>query len=128
MSRASPDQLNLSPHWHLDCRLVGELPEDSVIGTRFMINAFIGALTFTIILWTAWLLYSDINLRQNIRDWDRRIEEKNQEVLEIQRLQSEFIHESTRIAQAYALLQRPLVVSRFTMLLGRIGLWSQHGL
>ena len=37
MSR-SKDPLALRPHWHVDYRIEAELPDDTVIGTRFLIN------------------------------------------------------------------------------------------
>jgi hypothetical protein len=37
--KASRDRLFLGPHWHVDCRLVAELPEDSVVGIRFITYA-----------------------------------------------------------------------------------------
>ncbi len=118
MSNTS-DQLNLSDHWHLDCRITAELPEDRVIGTRFLINVFIGALTIAIGLSATWLLYVNLGLRQNIHEWDQRIAEQQTEVAELQRLQTEYTHEAAKIDHAYELLQNPFIVSRFILKLGR---------
>lgn len=115
----SSDQLNLSDHWHLDCRIIAELPEDRVIGTRFLINLFIGALTGAIGLCAAWLLYVNLGLRQNINEWDQRMAEQQAEVVELQRLQTDYKHEAAKIDHAFDLLQNPFVVSRFILKLGR---------
>ena len=39
MTQEQPDPLTLDPRWHVDCRIEAELPEDKVIGKRFIIHA-----------------------------------------------------------------------------------------
>ena len=45
MSRAK-ERLFLAPNWHVDCRLIAELPEDSVVGMRFITYAISCAIAF----------------------------------------------------------------------------------
>jgi hypothetical protein len=116
---AANDQLNLSPHWHVDCRIVQELPEDRVIGTRFLINATIGAVTLAVLMGTVWLCYVNYTTRETIRDWDQRLADRQAEIKEIESLQSAFSREATRIDEAHALLHSPLVLSHFIQQLGR---------
>lgn len=118
MSNTS-DQLNLSDHWHLDCRIIAELPEDRVIGTRFLINVFIAVITASVALCATWLLYVNLGLRQNIHEWETRMAEQHAEVGELQRLQTEYSREAKKIDHAYDLIKNPFVASRFTLKLGR---------
>lgn len=115
----SNDQLNLSAHWHLDCRIVAELPEDRVIGTRFLINVFIAVITIVIGLCASWLLYVNLGLRQNIHEWEARMEEQRSEVAELARLQNDYSREAKKIDHAYELIKNPFVASRFILKLGR---------
>lgn len=118
MSNTS-DQLNLSDHWHLDCRIIAELPEDRVIGTRFLINVFIAVITASIALCASWLLYVNLGLRQNIHEWETRMAEQHAEVGELQRLQTDYSREAKKIDHAYELIKNPFVASRFILKLGR---------
>lgn len=115
----SRDPLELGPHWHVDCRLEAELPEDNVIGRRFLINALFGSVTLALMLFTGWMAYMSFSLRSQIRDWDRRITDNREEVREIQRLQGEYFTEAKKIDQAYALMKSPLFLSGFTARLGQ---------
>lgn len=118
MSNTS-DQLNLSDHWHLDCRIIAELPEDRVIGTRFLINIFVAVITACVGLCASWLLYVNLGLRQNIHEWDSRMAEQQSEVAELKRLQADYTKEAAKIDHAYELIKNPFVASRFTLKLGR---------
>jgi hypothetical protein len=115
----SRDPLALSPHWHVDCRLEAELPEDNVIGTRFLINALFGSVALALVLFAGWLAYMSISLRYQIHDWDQRIADSRTEVREVQRMQGEFLVEAKKIDHAYALMKSPLFISGFTANLGR---------
>jgi hypothetical protein len=117
--KPSRDPLGLMPHWHVDCRLEAELPEDNLIGTRFLINALFSAVAAAALLFTGWLAYLDLSLRSQIVDWDRRIRDNAAEVRDIQRMQREFAIEATKIDQAYTLIRPRLLVGDF---LARIAL------
>lgn len=115
----SRDPLVLSPHWHVDCRLETELPEDNVVGTRFLINALFGSVAFALVLFAGWLAYMNLNLRYQIHDWDQRIADSRTEVREVQRMQRELLIESKKVDHAYALMKSPLYFSGFIADLGR---------
>jgi len=115
----SRDPLVLSQHWHLDCRIEAELPEDNVVGTRFLINALFGSVAFAAILFAGWLAYMNINLRYQIRDWDQRIAESRTEVREVQRMQHDLLAEAKKVDNAYALMKSQLYISGFLANLGR---------
>jgi Tfp pilus assembly protein PilN len=114
----SRDTLGLGPHWHVDCRLEAELPEDNVVGTRFLINALFGSVALALMLVTGWLAYQNISVRHQINDWERRISDSRGEVGEIHRLQGEYLTEAKKIDSAYALMKTSLFTSAFMARLG----------
>jgi hypothetical protein len=113
------DTLITSPHWHVDCRIEADLPEDNVIGTRFLINAGFGALAFGMLLFAGWMGYLSLNLRYQIHDWEQRIKENRAEMLDIQRAQREYAAESAKIDQAFALVRPQFYVTGLISDLGR---------
>jgi hypothetical protein len=113
------DQLDLDPHWHVDCRIVADLPEDSVIGMRFLINAAVGAVTLTLALGTFWLFYSNLALRESIGDWEKRLADRQAEISEIETLQLAFNREVVAVDTAYDLVHNQLDVTQYLQQLGR---------
>jgi hypothetical protein len=107
------------PQWHVDCRIVAELPEDSIVGRRFLVKLLFGSVTLILSLVAGWLLYSGLSQRDHIGDWERRLTDNQAEVREIQRLQREYGLEAAKIEAAYTLVNNPLVVSEFIAQLGR---------
>jgi len=106
------------PQWHVDCRIVAELPEDSIVGRRFLAKALFGSVTLILCLIAGWLLYSGLSQRDHIGDWERRLADNQAEVREIQRLQREYGLEAAKIDAAYTLVNSPLVVSEFIAQIG----------
>jgi len=119
MSSPTKDPIALTGHWHLDCRIESDLPEDNVIGTRFLINTIFAAVAFAGLLFTGWLGYLNLTTRHQTRDWERRIEENRAEVRDIQRMQREYAVESAKIDEAYKLVRPKLAVYDFLSNLGR---------
>ena len=113
------DPLSLTPHWHLDCRIVTDLPEDTVVGTRFLINAVASAIALAALLYTGYLGYTTMLLRHQIADWDKRMTDNRAEVREIQRMQNEWAMEAGKIDQAHALVKPEFFVSGFITHLGQ---------
>jgi len=113
------DPIGLSPHWHVDVRLVAELPEDNVVGTRFLINAVFSAVALGMLLYAGWRFSLNSSLRAEIRDWEQRIVDNRAEVADIKHMQREYAIEAAKIDQAYALVKPSLFVSGFVADLGR---------
>jgi ribosomal protein S18 len=113
------DRLFLTPNWHVDCRLVAELPEDSVVGVRFMTYAVSCALALAAVLFTGWYAYEDVILRHQIDDASQRLEDDRWDVIEIRRLQRFYEIESKKIESAYSEIKNPILLSAFTSELGR---------
>jgi hypothetical protein len=117
--KASRERLFLGPNWHVDCRLVAELPEDSVVGIRFITYAVSVSIALTVLLFTGWYVYSDINLRHQIEDATTHLEDDRWEVIEITRLQRFYEVESRKIESAYKEMRNPILISGFISQLGR---------
>ena len=71
-----------------------ELPEDSVVGMRFMTYAISCAIALSAMLFTGWLAYTDLSLRHRSTTRNSRIEEDHWDVVEIRRLQRFYEMES----------------------------------
>lgn len=119
MSNNAPDRPFLSPHWHVDCRLIVELPEDSVVGVRFMSYTVTSAITLAAVLFTGWLCYRDLSLRHMIADAEKRMEQDHWDVVEIKRLQHFYEAEAKKIEGAYAQMRSPTLISGYISELGR---------
>ena len=59
----SRDPLALTPHWHVDCALEAELPDDRVVSSRFLVNLPFGAVTLILIVVFSLRLSTDLSLR-----------------------------------------------------------------
>lgn len=113
------DPLPLTPHWHVGCQIEAELPEDNIVGRRFLVNMIFTAVAAGLLLYAGWLGYVSMSLRHQIRDWERRMDDNRSEVRDIQRMQREYATEAAKIDQAYALVRPQLFVSGFVADIGR---------
>ena len=118
MSRAR-DRLFLTPHWHVDCRLVAELPEDSVVGIRFITYAVSIAVALGAVLFTGWYAYADFSLRQQIDDGNHRMEDTFWDVAEVRRMQRFYEIEAKKIESAYGEMKNSVFLSGFVAEMGR---------
>jgi hypothetical protein len=115
----SRDIPKLIQPWHLDCRLESKLPEDRVVGTRFLTNTVLAAVTSLVVVLAAWLAVWDVSLRRQISSFDERFAASQPELRSVKQLQAEYLRESAKIDQAYAQIYTPLFVSGFMAELGR---------
>ena len=113
------DPLGLSAHWHVDCRLEAELPEDTIIGRRFLVHVGFLAVALGALLFTGYQSYVMFSLRHQIRDWEQRISDNRAEVRDIQRMQKEYAVEAAKIDQVHALVRPHFYVSGLVANLGR---------
>jgi hypothetical protein len=113
------DPLDPSPHWRVDLRLMADLPEDNLVGTRFLVHVLFSALAVAALLFTGWLGYLDGSLRYQIHDWDQRINDNRAEVRDIQRMQIEYATETAKIDEAWRLVRPQLSVFDFVSNIGR---------
>jgi hypothetical protein len=95
------------------------LPEDSVVGVRFITYAISCAIALGAVLFTGWYAYADLTLRHQIEDAEQRLEDDRWEVIEIRRLQRFYEIESKKIESAYSEMKNPILISGFVAELGR---------
>ncbi len=117
--KPSRDPLALSPHWHVDLRLESELPEDTVIGTRFLVHSAFAAVALTALVFAGYQGAVAFSLSHQIQDWEKRISDNRAEVADITRMQREYSVEAVKIDQAFALVRPQLLVSHFIENIGR---------
>jgi hypothetical protein len=115
---SSRERIFLPAHWHVDCRLIAELPEDSVVGVRFITYAVSCAIALAAILFTGWYAYADLSLRHQIDDASQHLEDDRWEVIEIRRLQRFYEIEAKKIESAYLEMKNPILISGFISELG----------
>ena len=116
----NPDITGSAAPWHIDCRIVSELPEDTIVGRRFLTNALSGTLAFAALLFTGWRYYIDVSISSQTRDWEQRINENRAEVRDIQLMQREYAVEAAKVDEAYKLIKPQFFVSGFIASVGRL--------
>ena len=110
----SRDPLALSPHWHVDCSLDAELPDDRVVSSRFLVNLPFGAVTLVLLVLFGWNLFKDLSLHFDIANTGRRIADSRIEVANIRQMQLDYITAAYKIELAHKLVRSRLFVFRFT--------------
>lgn len=113
------DPLALTPHWHVDCALEAELPDDRVVSSRFLFNLPFGAVTLVLLVFFGLKLSNDLSLRSFIADWSRRLSDSRVQVATIKQMQRDFAVTSSKIEQIHRLAQSRMLVYNFTTELGR---------
>lgn len=119
MSKKSRDPLALSEHWHVDCRLEAELPDDRVVSSRFLVNLPFGAVTLALAVFFGLEMSKDLSLRSFIADWSRRIADSRIQVAAIKQMQRDYTVLSAKIEMAHQLVWNRLFLYGFTSQLGR---------
>ena len=112
------DPLALSPHWHVDCRLADELPDDRVVSSRFLVNLPFGAVTLMLLVFFGLKLSTDLTLRFENANADRRMADSRVEVANIKLMQLDYIGAAAKIEMAHNLIRNRLFVYHFTTELG----------
>ena len=118
MSR-SKDPLALSPHWHVDYRIEAELPEDTVVGTRFLINLGFTAPLLVVLFFFGIYAWDWKKLSDEKQEAERFIRDNKAEVKIVDEQLMQYSQESSKIDQAYLLARPQLFVSEFIADIGR---------
>ncbi|MDB6170587.1 MAG: hypothetical protein JWM88_3451 [Verrucomicrobia bacterium] len=115
----SRDPLLLTSHWHIDCRLPAELPDDRVVSSRFLANLPFGLMTLGLFVFFCWQLSSDLSLRANVADLNRRLAESRVTVATIKQQQRDYTTLAFKIETAHTLMKNRLFISHFMTQLSR---------
>ena len=113
------DPLAPGPHWRVDLRLVAELPEDNLVGTRFIVHVVFSAVALAALIFSGWLGYRKYKLLHEITDWEQRIKDSAADVREIKAMQTKYAVEAAKIDQAWTLIRPQLRIYDFLTDLGR---------
>jgi hypothetical protein len=103
----------------VDLRLVAELPEDNLVGTRFLVHVVFCAVAVAAVISAGYFGYRDYKLRREISDWEQRIKDSAAEVGEIQAMSKKYDLEAAKIKQAWELVRPQLRIHDFLTDLGR---------
>lgn len=109
----------LTPHWHLDLRIEAELPEDTIVGVRFLVNTVSAVAALLALFFAGKGGLQAWTLRSQIQAAERRIGEIRNEVKTIEDTHKEYERESQKIDQAYTLVRPTLYVYGFVTGIGR---------
>jgi hypothetical protein len=105
--------------WRVDLRLISELPEDDVIGRKFIINSITGTILLLVALGTGWHFYLRMATAGELKTWEETVQVNRAVNNDVKRLRIELFKEAARIEQAHAFLNGPMQVSDFLLILGR---------
>jgi hypothetical protein len=113
------DPLALGPHWRVDLRLMADLPEDNLVGTRFLVHVIFSAVTLAALLLTGLLAAKVWSLNRQVSDWEQRIKDSSAEIRDIKGMQIEYATEAAKIDEAWKLVRPQLRVFDFISNIGR---------
>jgi hypothetical protein len=103
----------------MDFRLVEELPEDSIIGRRFIVNAVAGLFAAAALLVLAWSVYDLWSAKAAIGDWQARLANASRELKEVERLQHDYVLETEQVDEIHRLMHNPIPLTILVAELGR---------
>ena len=115
----SEDTIDFGPHWHLDCRLVKELPEDNLVRLRFLVDVLAGSVAVGLVVIAATLFYGNNSTAGDIRSLEQRLAQNKPLINELRALQMRTGEHAARIDSAYRVTHQPYLVSRLWLSLGR---------
>jgi hypothetical protein len=105
--------------WHMDCRLSAELPNNKLVGRRFLAGAIAGTLAAFAITVTIWQLYVSKSLEADTAYWEEQMGRKQELFVELTRETRTLSERSARLDYAYDLMGAPYEMSDFIINLGR---------
>ncbi len=108
-----------SPLWHTNFRNFERLPDTKVVRTTFFINTGAIALTLGLLLWLGYREYHLYNLREQIADAQKSIDNNSRQNKESLRQARIFTDEEKKLEEAMAFLQQPITPSEYINLLGQ---------
>src|SRR5258708_27785553 len=108
-----------SPTLHTNFRNFERLPDTKVVRTAFFINTAAVALPLGLLLWLGYREYHLYNLREQIADAQKSIDNNSRQNKESLRQARIFTDEEKKLEEAMAFLQQPVTPSEYINLLGQ---------
>jgi len=103
----------------MDFCLSDELPDDSIISRRFIVNAAASLFTAAALLAVAWSGYELWVVRAGISDWQARMDNAGPELKEVERLQREYVLETQQVDEIHRLMSNTISLTELVGELGR---------
>src|ERR1700694_517012 len=117
LTKRSDAQQVAAPLWHTNFRNFERLPDTKVVRTTFFINTAAIALTLGLLLWLGYREYHLYNLREQIADAQKSIDNNSRHNKESLRQAKIFTSEEKKLEEALAFLQQPITPSEYISLL-----------
>jgi hypothetical protein len=105
--------------WRVDLRLITELPEDDVVGRKFLINSITGSLLLLVALVTGWHFYLRTATADELQTWRDTINKNRAASNEVKNLRTLLFGEAAKVEFAHGILAMPMAPSRLITELGR---------
>jgi hypothetical protein len=118
LPRKSDAQPAVAPLWHPNFRNFERLPDTKVVRTTFFINTAAIAASLVLLFWFGHREYQIMNLRDQIADAQKQIDDNAKQNQEALRLTKIFADEQKKLAEAEDFQHTPLSPSAFVSLLG----------
>jgi hypothetical protein len=97
--------------WRVDLRLVSELPEDDVVGRKFLINSITGTILLLVALVTGWHFYLRMATADELQSWRDTINKNRAASNEVKNLRTLLFGDAAKVEQAHAMLAMPMSLS-----------------
>lgn len=117
LSKKSDAQPVAAPLWHANFRDFTKLPDTKVVRTTFFINTAAIALAIGMLLWVGYREYSGFNLKEQVAETNRQIENNRKQNAEALKLSQAFAEEEKKLAEAVTFMQVPITPIEFVNLL-----------
>jgi hypothetical protein len=120
LSRKSDAAASSAPAWHPNLRIAEQLPDTKVVRTAFFVNGFAALIVLVLVLFLGheeWTLH---NVRKEISEWQRTIDEDKKESHEFVALYGDFKAETAKTTEVTDFVASKPVVSEIILRLGAI--------
>ena len=104
--------------WRVDLRLVSELPEDDVVGRKFLINSITSTILLLVALVTGWHFYLRLTTADELQSWRDTINKNRAASNEVKNLRTLLFGEAAKVEFAHSILAMPMSPSQLLVELG----------
>lgn len=104
--------------WRVDLRLITELPEDDVVGRKFLINSITGSFLLLVALVTGWHFYLHMATAFELQTWRDTISKNRTASNEVKNLRTLLFGEAAKVEFAHAILAMPMSPAQLLSELG----------
>lgn len=118
MKRTRKDAAVAQSNWHPNFRIVDSLPDLKVVRTDFFVNAISLSLAAVAVFFLAIREYKVVNLKDEIANWEEKIDAGRAQNLAFIKLSADFKKEAAKFEEVHEFRATDLVVTGFLQDLG----------